>query len=466
MRQAASSQAGQEQSAAGNEAEARRAAERLREAADSLSGMRRQDSGNRMDRIAERAENLANQQHELSNKLRQTFGNPNAQAQGMQNPGANRKQNEELAGQKQGMADELARLEKEMQETARSLASSDRPAATKLREALGDMQQNELGLRLKYGADAIRNGMGQYAYLREQPVTQMIDKLRDQVKEAQRMLGQGGKDDPKKQGLESALDKVERLRQQMQAAGRQGGQQQGQQGQRSGDGQRGQGQSGDQQGQNQQSQGQQGQGQRGQGQQSAGQQGGQQQQGQGQQSQSGQGNQGGQQQGSAAAGGQGGRQSGQSQGGNDGYRTSSGGSRGQGNNDSAMNDGTYSPNAPGNGGPADHRAVEQAYRESMRDLQSMRSQLNGESPELSRDVSDMIREMQRLDPARFKGNPELVEQLRSQVLAGLEQIELQLRRQLDGKSSGQVRSTLTRPVPPGYRESVAEYFRRLSKRVK
>jgi len=132
-----------------------------------------------------------------------------------------------------------------------------------------------------------------------------------------------------------------------------------------------------------------------------------------------------------------------------------------------MNDGTYSPGAPGGRGAiADPRAVEQAYREGMRDLQSMRSELNGESPELSREVNDMIREMQRLDPARFKGNPELVEQLRSQVLAGLEQIELQLRRQLDDKNAGQVRSTVTRPVPPGYQESVAEYFRRLSKSVK
>ena len=129
-----------------------------------------------------------------------------------------------------------------------------------------------------------------------------------------------------------------------------------------------------------------------------------------------------------------------------------------------MNDGSYSPGVPGNRGAiADPRAVEQAYREGMRDLQSMRTELNGESPELSREVNDMIREMQRLDPARFKGNPELVEQLRSQVLAGLEQIELQLRRQLDDKNAGQVRSTVARPVPPGYQESVAEYFRRLSR---
>jgi len=55
-----------------------------------------------------------------------------------------------------------------------------------------------------------------------------------------------------------------------------------------------------------------------------------------------------------------------------------------------------------------------------------------------------------------------VEQLRSQVLANLEQIELQLRRKLDDQSS-QVRSNPSRTVPQGYSESVADYFRRLSR---
>ena len=48
--------------------------------------------------------------------------------------------------------------------------------------------------------------------------------------------------------------------------------------------------------------------------------------------------------------------------------------------------------------------------------------------------------MQRLDPSRFPGNPALVEQLHSQVLADVDKLELQLRRQLDDKDSGQVRS--------------------------
>ena len=44
----------------------------------------------------------------------------------------------------------------------------------------------------------------------------------------------------------------------------------------------------------------------------------------------------------------------------------------------------------------------------------------------------------------------------------IEQIELQLRRLLDDQAGG-VRSGSAEPVPPGYSDAVAEYFRRLSK---
>lgn len=105
--------------------------------------------------------------------------------------------------------------------------------------------------------------------------------------------------------------------------------------------------------------------------------------------------------------------------------------------------------------------VEQAYREGMRELSQVGREM-GENPDVAREVQNLIREMQRLEPSRFKGNPELVEQLRSQVLANLERMELQIRRKLDDQSS-QVRSTPSRAVPQGYSESVADYFRRLSR---
>jgi len=86
-----------------------------------------------------------------------------------------------------------------------------------------------------------------------------------------------------------------------------------------------------------------------------------------------------------------------------------------------------------------------------------------DDPETKREIQELIKEMQRLDPSRFPGNPALVEQLHTQVLAEVDKLDLELRRQLDAQQGGQVRSGDSRPAPPGYEDSVAEYYRRLSK---
>jgi hypothetical protein len=97
----------------------------------------------------------------------------------------------------------------------------------------------------------------------------------------------------------------------------------------------------------------------------------------------------------------------------------------------------------------------------MRELDALRQELRGEPAPLA-DVQDLIRELQRLGPGRFPGNPALVEQLRTQVLTSVDKLELQLRRELDDKEPGQIRSGDSLQVPSGYKDAVAEYFRRLS----
>ena len=108
---------------------------------------------------------------------------------------------------------------------------------------------------------------------------------------------------------------------------------------------------------------------------------------------------------------------------------------------------------------------QRAYDDSLRDLNQLRQAVR-EDPDMAKQVQELIQEMERLDPSRFPGNPALVEQLHSQVLADVDKLELQLRRQLDDKDAGQVRSGDTKTVPQGYEESVAEYYRRLSKNNK
>jgi hypothetical protein len=83
-------------------------------------------------------------------------------------------------------------------------------------------------------------------------------------------------------------------------------------------------------------------------------------------------------------------------------------------------------------------------------------------PELQRQIQQLITAMEHLDLRRFPGNPAMVEELHQRLLSGVDTLELQLRRNLDDKRPGQIRSADSLSVPTGYKDAVAEYFRRLS----
>jgi hypothetical protein len=85
-----------------------------------------------------------------------------------------------------------------------------------------------------------------------------------------------------------------------------------------------------------------------------------------------------------------------------------------------------------------------------------------ESPEARQQVQALIDEMRTLDPSRFPGNPALVEQMHHQLLSGVDALELQLRHQLDQSKGGTIRNTDPSKAPEGYKDSVAEYYRKLS----
>jgi hypothetical protein len=84
-----------------------------------------------------------------------------------------------------------------------------------------------------------------------------------------------------------------------------------------------------------------------------------------------------------------------------------------------------------------------------------------DSPEAKQKLQELVDEMRNLDPKRFPGNPALVEQMHQQLLSGLDALELELRRQLD-QSRGTIRNADPSKAPDGYRDSVAEYYRKLS----
>jgi hypothetical protein len=398
-----------------SEAEARRAADRLKEATDLLGSMRQQESATKVDSLAEEASRLAQEERDQAGKIQQAFG---------QGPGAmvGTQERKKLADDREKLANDLGGLEKNLQDTARELATDKQNAAsTKLREALGDMQQSDLRARIQRGADWMRRGIDPNANGMEPDIAAGMQRLEKGLHDAQQAMGAAPQQgDDSQQGIETALNRVERLRNQLGGLSRDG--------------------QGRQQGQGQ-----------GQGQQSGQGQGGGQQYGRGQGSYS-------------PNGGPGARIGGGDNGGAYGNTYAGGGATGTafGNLDTGNN-------TPRGGSPVqpDNSAVppQRAYDDSLRDLNQLRQAVR-DNPDMAKQVQELIQEMEHLDPSRFPGNPALVEQLHSQVLADVDKLELQLRRQLDDKDAGQVRSGDTKTVPQGYEESVAEYYRRLSKNSK
>jgi hypothetical protein len=114
------------------------------------------------------------------------------------------------------------------------------------------------------------------------------------------------------------------------------------------------------------------------------------------------------------------------------------------------------------GGVLDGQEYGQFYRDTLQGLDRLQGQLK-DDPDTQRDIRNAVRDLRPLDPARIGNDPLLAERIQA-ALANLEQVELELRRMLDASGSpATVRSPGNQPVPEGYLDAVAEYYRRLSR---
>jgi hypothetical protein len=484
----AMSRAGAQQGAQQSADAAKSAAQRLQEATSLLGGAQKQQASSKLDQLgqeadrltkeesaeAERVRKLAAEGEQLQKRAEGGAGGAPTQAE-MQ---AAEKERDSLTDARQQMSDGLEQLEKGMRDSARELAPTQPGVSGKLRDALSGMDQTDLTNLVQRTADWLREGVNPNSNGTETTIAGGLKKLDDQVHQAQQAAGSGtnGRGQQDLGAETAALDHVDRLRSAIEGLGpngRQGlqrGSQAEQQGQQPGqNGQRGSqnGQAGQQQGRGQQpGQGQQGQGQLGRGQQGQGQQG--QGQGQGQLARGGQGNQQGSGRGGAngqqqAGGGtRNGRQGGEIVAGR--VQQSGGGGQGTAIDNVDTGGQTYSTTrsaaAPQIGpNPADtQRTIEQGTNE----LNQLR-QIAKNDPAALKQIEDLEKEMQKLDPSRFPGNPAMVEELHTRVLNDVDKLELQLRRSTDDAQLGQVRTKAAAKVPPGYDDAVAEYYRRLGK---
>lgn len=416
-------------------ADARRAADRLRQAQNMLNGMQRQQNAGALDSLANEAERLAGQEQDQAGRLRSL----QQAAQRLQSGNGSQSeyqqaedQLQKLQADRQKQADDLSRLESNLRNAQRQAVSSDRQTASKLRDALSQLDENDLQTRIQRSSDRLRSG-----YVptldddSERQVVAGMQQLSQSVRQAQQGAAAGGPN----QGPESALNHVQNLRDRLESLdrnfnsdrlNRQPGQNNGpnsQQGRAGQPGQNGQGQNG----------------QPGQG---------------GQLGRNGQNN------------GQGGPNNGQ--GGYNNGDTARGGGQGgvfgnwidTGNNTDPNRAGHMDNGQINSMNPGD---AQQAIDQGLAELNQLRQSVTND-PATKAQVDALIKELAGLDPKRFPGNPAMVEDLHNRILNDVDKLELQLRSSDNANSAGgQVRSTDPMPVPSGYQDAVAEYFRRLSK---
>ncbi len=375
----------------GDDAGARRAAERLREALQALGGIQQQETQGQLAALRRQADRLAAEEHSQAARLQalarrsppglNEFGGGPSDLSPIPSLTGGPGEAQAMIDDRQSLADDLGRLEARMRDAERDTLPRSRTAASKIRDALGDLDESQTQALLQRSADQMRLGYVASAASTEGDIESSLQQLSRELGEAAEALARG---EPPAQ---DALDDVERLRDRLAALdpdlqGRAG---------RAGD----------------------------------------------------------------AAG-------------IAGPVTAAGGGAG-GFVNGAWNAGSNGPYGGRAAAPAaatppsvSTADAEQSYRAGLTELSQLRRAV-GNDEERRREVDELIRSMQHLDPRRFPGNPAMVEELYGRVLSDVDRLELQLRRQTGEEPGAEVRSDRPQTMPSGYQDAVAEYYRRLSK---
>lgn len=115
----------------------------------------------------------------------------------------------------------------------------------------------------------------------------------------------------------------------------------------------------------------------------------------------------------------------------------------------------------------DPRSIGRELSERRRELKDIQKSLAGaDRPDLARDASRMLRHLNRMNAEKLLEDPEELTRLRSQIIQGLQQLELEISRALAESGEGQLRLAGPDEVPPQYRSRVDEYYKDLATRKK
>jgi len=383
--------------------EAQRQLEGAREqiAADQLANLQSSFSN-----MAEQASRMAREQARQEQQLQQAMARALAERESGEDANSRGMELEEewqLARDKTALAGELSSLQEQMLRAMQRFGDDVPEASRELQRANQEVVESELEQALSNAALYIDAGYGLYIAGNESAVTSEMERLADRLAEAQELVeGQGA---PGTSDVDVARRQAQALRQQLQQQLAGNGQQPGDPNQPGLQGQQGQP---DPNGQQQ------------------GQQGGQQ--------------QGGQQQGGQQAGGNFG-------GGAD--RFIGGNQFGPWNGIDPLNQGPINVDPRFYG---DLDQFTQQAREAVQDLE-----LNAE------ELAQMYDWIRQLEATRLNRNQDILAAEYNDMLALIEQLEVGLQIEGNTGTGNNVRTATPDTVPDEYKESVAEYYRRLSR---
>lgn len=435
---------------------AQQAAQQLRQASNLLSGTQQQLASGKLDSLTREADRLRQEERAQASQIRRFASQQNDTApdtNDLETLQARRRQLTQLTQDRQQLSDGLSSLERDLRDAAREIASNEPGPAKNLRDTLKEMDDLDLDNRVQRTADWLRRGINPDSDGTEDQIAQGLAKLSQQLKQAQKGVEEANKGQQRGTGQDGAgqdrneqdradlIDQVERLRNQIESMMRskngRGDARQDRQSDQSDQAGKG-GRSGGQsfaEGERLSRDGQ-----------PSRQPGGQDQQMQsaanGARSSEDVGNRS-----TGALGGDVRNRAGQAEAGT------------AWNNINTGNNRYGDPRRQPGSAEESFDSAEGNYRQSLRELNQMRQVVKGQ-PQEAKEIEDLTRQMQYLDPKRFPGNPAMVEQMRQEMLSSVNRLELQL--QNDDVSSD-ARTGNPLDIPTGYQDSVADYFRRLSK---
>jgi hypothetical protein len=414
---------------------ARRASDQLEQAKNLLGAHQQQPASGRLGSLSQEADRIRRKESAQSRRIDQLASpegvDSNKRQQSMQQRVQER---DRLVEDRQQLSNDLTKLQQKLRESARIMAPIQPEAAEKLRYAITGMEESDVNNHLQRSSDRLRRGINPNADGIESEITQELQKLSQQLHEAQRSARRGQPNDIMASTSDSrraTLDQLRKVRERLESfpgLKNQNARLKSEAEAKNTTGVRNLPQATTANGSQQPPTSD-------------------------KESRSSQPNVSAQL--LSAPSGQHGAGSGRSPNSSGANASGAAGERNTGI-------GTYASGLLGNAPSptyGDAPTPEQVYRDQLQGLDRLGRMVHGDS-DLSRQVSDLKRRVQQLDPQSFHGNRELLEQLNREILSSIDRIEIDL---INEGSEAEARSGRSSVIPSGYQDSVADYYRRLSK---